>query len=155
MDLPELAQTNCSSQGQWQSQNRGRFLMWSKVHHCNNNSGSWIQKETGWQSGWALLGSTRGCGAKGWRGETKLIFSKGDCWCWWKCLFLFKLMYSREFLWDNSLRGLFVERKIIKISIKSNCVSLLLHMHKYRHTKFKFYPSNSIPASRRAARVSK
>lgn len=47
MDLPELAQTNCSSQGQWQSQNRGRFLMWSKVHHCNNNSGSWIQKETG------------------------------------------------------------------------------------------------------------
>lgn len=39
--------------------------------------------------------------------------------------------------------------KIIKISVKIDCVSLLLHKHKYRYAKCKFYPSNSIPASRK------
>lgn len=85
------------------------------------------------------------------RRNMKHIFSKGSCWWCWKCLFLFKLMYSRVLLWDNGLRGLFVERKAIKISVKTDCVSLLLYMHKYRHAKCKFYPSNSIPGSQNRA----
>lgn len=45
----------------------------------------------------------------------------------------------------NGLKGLFIKRVIIKISVKTDCVSLLSHTHTHTHATGEFSPCEKHP----------